>query len=156
MATEIVKLQGKAMWAKVFERNRDTESTNPNINQKLKEMGGQTSITLLMDQEELQKFQNTGSRKQTKVFEEGIGVNFSRPWTHRIEDFGGAPQVVDEEGNDWDDSVSIGNGSEVEVAISIYDTSLGKGTRLEGVRVIDLVEYEDSPSGEPKQKKLPF
>jgi hypothetical protein len=46
--------------------------------------------------------------------------------------------------------------SDVEVAISVYDTKLGKGTRLEGVKVLELIPYESETSGEPKAPKLPF
>jgi hypothetical protein len=156
MATSIIYLQGKALWAKVFERNRDRESPNDMVNQKLKASDGQTSLTLVMDQEELAKFEASGSRKKVNNLEDGPAVNFTRPWKHRIENFGGAPQIVDADGADWDDSVAIGNGSEVEVAISIYDTQAGKGTRLEGVKVLELVPYEEGDSGAPKAPKLPF
>lgn len=39
----------------------------------------------------------------------------------------------------------IGNGSEVEVTVAVYDTQMGKGQRLESVKVLDLIEY--SPAG---------
>lgn len=37
--------------------------------------------------------------------------------------------------------LEIGNGSTVEVTVSVYDTSKGKGHRLEEVKVLDLIEY---------------
>lgn len=156
MATQMHKIKGKALWAKVFERNRDTKSSNPNIQRKLDETEGQTTITLLLDQETMEEFKSTGSRKGIKITEDGPTVTLTRPWKHKIEQFGGAPQVVDHENKDWDDSVAIGNLSDVEVAFVTYDTSLGKGTRLEGVKVLELVPYDESESGEPKAPRLPF
>jgi hypothetical protein len=54
----------------------------------------------------------------------------------------------------------IGNGSDIEITISLYNTkSFGKGTRLESIRVIDLIEYtppeDDEKDGdeEPSEKK---
>lgn len=156
MATTMHKIKGKAMWAKVFERNRDKEAMDKNIQRKLDETDGQTAITVILDEEAMTEFESSGSRKKIQNTEDGPTVTLTRPWRHRIEVFGGAPQVVDAEGNDWDDSVAIGNMSDVEVAFVTYDTSLGKGTRLEGVKVLELVSYDESKSGEPKAPKLPF
>ena len=45
--------------------------------------------------------------------------------------------------------VLIGNGSLVEVTVSIYDAKpYGKGTRLESVKIIDLIEYNPEPDEE--------
>jgi hypothetical protein len=156
MATTYHKIKGKAYWAKVFERNRDTESQHPGVQQKLDETNGQTSIVLLLDEEGMSEFEASGSRRKPRVTDEGPAIQLTRPWEHKIEVFGGPPQVVDAEGNDWDDGVSIGNGSEVEVAFDVYDTPMGKGTRLSGVKVLNLVEYEPEESGEPRAPKLPF
>lgn len=155
MATETVYLTGSAHWAKPFERNRDTadKATHPAVKEKLTQTEGQTSIELHLEQEEWDKYVLSGGRKKGTPTEEGlISVRFTRPWKHgTIEAFGGAPQVVDKYGSEWDDTKSIGNGSVVEVAVSVYDSAAGKGTRWEGVRVLELVEYE-----EEYQQKLPF
>lgn len=150
MATKRVYLTGKAHWAKLFERNRDTADFH-------KETDGVTSVQLELDQSEYEKLKEVGSRLRPKVMDDKVMVNIRRPWVHlAIEEFGGPPQVVDADGQDWDDGVSIGNMSEVEVAVDVYDTKMGKGTRLAGVRVLDLVPYESEESGEPKAPKLPF
>lgn len=44
--------------------------------------------------------------------------------------------------------ILIGNGSRVRVKIAVYDTIKGKGTRLEEVQVLDLIEYERSEKRE--------
>lgn len=73
------------------------------------------------------------------------------------------------------DTFLIGNGSLVELNVAVFDTKYkGKGHRLEGVRILDLIEYkpqikednvvpfevDDAPKGEilaedvaPKKKK---
>ena len=57
----------------------------------------------------------------------------------------GAPVVKKLDGSDWDYSLdgTIGNGSTVEVVLSVYDTKMKSivGTRLDAVTVIDHVEY---------------
>ena len=147
MATQVHVVRGKAMWAKIFERNRDTESSHPMIQQELDKTDGKTSIEVILDEEGLATFEASGSKKKINQLEDGPAVRFERPFKHRIEDFGGAPRVVDgrgEEDKPWDENINIGNGSDVEVMFVTYDTSLGKGTRLEAVRVLDLVEYSES------------
>ena len=54
--------------------------------------------------------------------------------------------------------VIIGNGSEVEVTVCLYPAgSFGKGTRLESVKIIDLIEYnpDDEEETEPDDE-APF
>lgn len=150
MATQRIYLTGTAMWAKLFERNRDQGDYH-------KETDGITSICLLLEKEELGKLKASGSRLRPAVTDDGLSVKFRRPWKHRsIAEFGGAPQVVDKDGNQWDETVSVGNGSKVEIVISVYDTPMGKGTRLEGVKVLDLVSYENPNAGEAPKAKMPF
>lgn len=150
MAKDFLRITGTAMWAKLFERNRDR-------GEYFKETDGKTTIEVILEKEELDKLKQAGSRLRPRITDDGLSVTLRRPWVHpTIEEFGGPPQVVDADGNDWDDSVSIGNGSKVEVALEIYDTKLGKGTRLAGVKVLEHVPYESPDSGEPKAPKLPF
>lgn len=55
----------------------------------------------------------------------------------------------------------IGNGSEIEVNVYVYPTKKGFGSQLDGVRIIDLIEYvpenkpeeEAKPAPEPEVKK---
>jgi hypothetical protein len=57
----------------------------------------------------------------------------------------GAPVVAKEDGTLWDYDTdgTIGNGSTVEVLLSVYDTRMKSivGTRLDKVIVLDHVEY---------------
>lgn len=43
----------------------------------------------------------------------------------------------------------IGNGSKAIVKIAVYDTRMGKGTRLEGLVVTELVPYEAGIPSDP-------
>lgn len=49
--------------------------------------------------------------------------------------------------------VLIGNGSEVEITLEVYPTgSFGKGTRLNSVRILDLIEYDPDADDEKEEK----
>lgn len=136
MATERIYITGTAMWAKLFERNRDTGEFHEATD-------GVTSVDMVLEKEQLDKLKKAGSRLRPRITDEGLVIKFRRPWKHQsIEEFGGQAQIVDKDGNQWDNTKSIGNGSKVEIAVDIYDTKLGKGSRLAGVKVLDLVEYE--------------
>jgi hypothetical protein len=53
------------------------------------------------------------------------------------------PEVTFAEGiEEINDKTLVGNGSKVAVLISVYDTKMGVGHRLERVHVYDLVRYE--------------
>lgn len=87
------------------------------------------------------------------------------------------PKVLDKDDNivvdyTWDDKektewtrdgdpVLIGNGSDVEVLVEVYDAGrFGKGTRLKAVKIIDLIEYnpdkedEEKPEAKKEEKKV--
>ena len=53
-----------------------------------------------------------------------------------------APKIVDANGKPWDDR-KIGNGSKVDVKFTLVDYGKGKkpGIYLQGIRVLDHVEY---------------
>ncbi len=173
-----VKLKGKAFWARVYEGNHD-------------EYGGKEfyKITVALDDESWVKFNKSGSKlkpKEVSSDDDTLGITFRRD-VHgksgvnvkgkKWEISGGPPQVVDADGDEFDEL--IGNGSVVEVAVDFYKIKKGamKGTtghRLEGVKVLEHVQYdvpedadeddEDDTPEEPvkeekkseSKKKLPF
>ena len=47
----------------------------------------------------------------------------------------------------------IGNDSDVEVRLAVYDTQQGKGHRLEAVTIHNLVEYEKNTPNQEEEKK---
>ena len=131
MASTRYILDGVATWAKIFPENVD-------------EYNGvkKYSITLSMEDELADKFEGTGTRKVLKRGGDGkYQVKLTRPFAQpTFPELGGAPVVVDENGEPF--KQLIGNGSKVSVEITVYDTKMGKGTRLDKVIVRDLVPYD--------------
>ena len=140
MATKKIKLTGTASWAKVFEDNRDLTG----FQGAAEEYGGQYSIDLELDFENMEKLTNSGSMKQGKVTENGQTVKFTRRHEDAFEWSSGAPGVTDAEGNEWtlEENGVIPNGSTVEVFLSVYTTSRKAivGTRLDAVKVLEAAE----------------
>lgn len=148
--SELIELEGELYWAKLFEHNRDK-------NEDFHGPGGAYTVDVLLEKDQLDKLTKSGSRLKPKMMDEGIAVRFKRKKNHSggIEEFGGPPRVVDADKNTWNESTLIGNGSRAKVYVSVYDTKMGKGTRLEGVQVTDLVEFVPE-EGEGSSVKLPF
>lgn len=139
---------GIAKWAKVFEFNRDRGEFH-------KDYDGAYTIQVYLDEDEMKKHSASGSRIKPKIDDDGVYINYKRKHTNEaIPALGGAPKVVDDNDEPWDTDKLIGNGSKVEVFFTVYDSKMGKGTRLEGIRVLDPVEYEGT--GEGGGVKLPF
>lgn len=147
MATNFYKFTGKAKWAKVYE----PEEFRGAVNWK---------IDLYLDDKGLRERAAAGIQSKVYEDEEGSYVTFKRPKTKVIKgvlnEFSG-PKIIDadgkvlvsykknDEGNAWErvgTPVLIGNGSTVEVEVAVYDTQMGKGQRLETVKIIDLIEYK--------------
>lgn len=140
-----VVLKGQANWAKVFESNRDMEGYAG----AYKGCDGAYTIDLITDLDTFSDLKLSGSMKKGNPTDDGMQVKFVRKHKGPFEDASGPPVVLDEEGNPWDfeDRGIIGNGSEVEVTVSVYPIKRFStvGTRLEKVRVLKHVEY-DAPS----------
>lgn len=106
------------------------------------------SMTLYLDPKSWQSFKAEGLQNKVKEDAEGKFINLRRPnlkpWKVRPGEpleFD-APIVRDLDGNLWgDDRPMIGNGSVVTVKLEVFNTHLGKGSRLAEVRVDELVEY---------------
>lgn len=150
MATRKVKLSGIAEWAKVFTQNRDMEG----FDGVYKDHNGACTIDLIMDDDNLAALKASRSMKKGSPDPQGRGtkVKFVRKFDTGRDWDGGAPTVKKSDGSDWDFSSDgpIGNGSTVEVELSVYDTSRPNivGTRLDKVTVLDHVEYIRDTAGE--------
>lgn len=172
MATRRVKLKGIAYWAKVFEDNRDLTG----FEDSLVESGGQTSIDLDLTPDQMTLLKKSKSMKQGRtspVDDNLVRVKLTRPWTKIINkrdgtgtvDLGGPPVVLKADGTAWDYDVDgvIGNGSEVEVVVSVFDVRGNRaGTRLEKVKVLvhnkydpDAEDEDDIPAPQQKDKVAP-
>ena len=143
MATRKVKLTGIAEWAKVFPQNRDMEG----FDGAYRDCNGACTIDLILDDENLATLKASRSMKRGVPDPHGRGtkVKLVRKYDTGKDWDSGAPVVKKLDGSDWDYSLdgTIGNGSTVEVVLSVYDTKMKSivGTRLDAVTVIDHVEY---------------
>lgn len=156
MSTQYYKLSGMCKWAKV--RKPDPEYNNYTIN-------------VYLDEPSLQKFRESGMTMTPKADEDGEYITFRRPveklMKGEVVKFS-APPLFEADGKTEFEGL-IGNGSNVEIKVTVFDTKKGRGHRLEGVRVLKLVEYNlpaDVPITEgatpatttttPVKKALPF
>ena len=143
MATRKVKLTGIAEWAKVFTQNRDMEG----FDGVYKDHNGACTIDLIMDEDNLTALKASRSMKKGSPDPQGRGtkVKFIRKFDTGRDWDSGAPVVKKSDGTDWDYDLdgTIGNGSTVEVLLSVYDTKMKSivGTRLDSVTVLDHVQY---------------
>lgn len=153
MATSTHKFIGKAKWCKVI---------NPD------EYNGVFTYktNLIVDEENFKKFQESGIRTKPKETDDGTEIILKRPkegkeLANGNVIGGGQPAIYYEDGSTWDDSF-IGNGSDIECTVLVYDSKFGKGHRLESVRVLNHIPY-DTPSSTPEAStpeassaKIPF
>lgn len=143
--TEIVEVVGKVKWAKLFGFNRDKS-------QYSEATDGITCLNVYTNAEGRAKLKASGTQVKPKLDEEDNEVfyRFKRPWKTDYDWQCGAPKVYDAAGNEWDakEMGLIGNGSVAIVTISVYETSKGKGTRLEAVQILKHVKYESEDGGD--------
>lgn len=143
MATKIVKYTGIVKWAKLFPKN---------VNKEIIEADGTTkgpfaSIDFSFDDPvDMKAFKAEKTKKEFKD-DDNNGrsyVGFRRyVENNKYPALGGYPKVADKDNNKWPEDVLIGNDSKATIWVQIYETKGGrKGTRLEAVRIEDLVPYE--------------
>lgn len=156
MSTQQIKLRGKAYYAKVFEDNRDMKG----FNDSYVLCNGAYTIDLHVDDDNKKLLEATGSGKQPKRTEDGLWrVKFIRKHSDKFKFASGAPIVIKPDGTVWDfeHDGPIYNGSEVDIEISVYDTSYGnKGTRLNKVKVITPVEMDAMEEPSKEKEEIPF
>ena len=131
MATQVHKLKGKLKWS--------MNLTQPD------EFRGSTNYKVNLYDVDEDAWKATGVQTRPKEDKDGdVLYLLKRPQSRVINkelvEFGPIA-VVDTEGNDISDKL-IGNGSEAVVEFITYDTSMGKGHRVNRVIVTDLIEYE--------------
>ena len=150
MATRKIKLTGIAEWAKVFTQNRDMKG----FDGAYEDCDGACTIDVILDDDNMQTLKDSRSIKRGSPDSEGRGikVKFVRKYDTGRDWDSGAPSVVHSDGTNWDldtDGI-IGNGSTVEVFLSVYDKSRPNivGTRLNKVKVVDHVAYIADTAGD--------
>lgn len=180
--TVYLELPATFEWTRVFPENMDKVGANnayvgtngaytmdviltKDVFQQLKDAGSQKGPMVCYNgswwSEKKVKLFNTNKKKEDRMphFEEllddsdEVKVKLDRkhdaPFT-----YGGPPQVAHVDGTPWDINTDglIGNGSKGIVYVSVYEAGGLKGTRLDGVQVIDHVVFESNyePSEEPR------
>lgn len=158
MATRYLSLRGQIKWAKVYEPDAFMGAEN----YKLSFYPG--------NEDEWAKFKATGLELQPKEDTDGVSgkyITLRRPTKKLIKDdliVFTPPKITGEVNVSYQDEngtevrqynkadkvkvnrvgepTELGNGTEVIVNFSYYDTIKGKGHRLENIRVLKLVEYD--------------
>jgi len=142
MATKRVTLEGTAMWAKVFEDNRDMEGYKG----AYADTNGRCTINILLDQDTYEKLMSSGTMKRGKKEGDLMNVKFDRKWETGRDFDSGPPTVLKADGNPWDfaEDGYIGNGSLVRVLLNVADLPKQGvvSTRLETVKVLKKESYE--------------
>lgn len=156
--TNIVFIEGKVMYARVFENNRDMEGYEG----AYREFDGMYELLLGVptngdDYKEIMSWNRLYEPKHfgDPGFDEERGAveglsyfRFKRRHKHviasgkEIPEWGGPPKVVAADGTTpWGTDVLIGNGSDVTVKLNVYRADKKRTfVRLEGLRVDNLVE----------------
>jgi len=143
--TKYEKFRGKIMWAQVYDP--DTK------------FGARWKACLILDEDTEKKVKSSGIQKKVNDTPDGRMIEFTRECAKLIKgvlhEFH-PPVILDKDGSilvgyqknasgdAFDrvgDVVLIGNGSDVEITVAVYDTQKGKGQRLESIKVLDLIEY---------------
>lgn len=154
MATSYVNIKAKVKWAKLYEPDSYAGQDNYKIN------------LYPVDDAEWEKFEKTGLGLKVKDDIDGRYFTVRRPTKKLIKDdlvIFAPPEItgkvnvkyVDENGNRVrqynkgdkvtvtreGEPIAIGNESLVLANLSYYDTSKGKGHRLESINVLELVDF---------------
>ena len=161
MANKTIILEGTVEWPKLFESNRDLGGDDNDAARVIAAAGGRYKVNFYPDDPEDFKTLclNLGVPLNSMghdLIKEKDGRKFFRPYRNHnpkvtakgveIIGSGGAPKVMDDDGNTWDEEVPIGNGSSVKLAVETYPVRGDKSAfRLKGIRVMELVEYEAEP-----------
>lgn len=153
-------------WAKVFPENKDTVGAN----NALVGTGGAYSVDAIISKDVYQQLEDAGSQKKPLIKNKDgkwlgeknwrskeQGISFIDAFDNATEvkvklvrkhdapfTYGGPPQVAHVDGTPWDIKTDglIGNNSKGILYVSVYEVGELKGTRLDGVQVIDHVSYE--------------
>jgi hypothetical protein len=135
MARKIYYFSGKCEWAQVFQPTPDYDKSKQSY-----------KINLIFDQQSLNMFHDSELQLKLKEHKDGGKYTTFRRPTHQMikgeVTEAGPPEVIDADGKPME--VKIGNGSDVALKVEVYDSARGKGHRLLGVKVINLIPYVET------------
>ena len=159
MSTQYVKLIGTSNWAHVFEPDVYMEAERFILNFYPRDDGEVEKIKKAGIRLNFKKDENGDEyirpRRDVVKTINGRDVVFSPPRVSgKIDVWYRDPKDPDKELRSFDDGsepsqrvgtpLTIYNGSEVEITIAVYDTRMGKGSRLEEVKVLNLADAPES------------
>ena len=148
MATEFHYFTGKCKWAML--KKPDEKYNN-------------WKIDLYLDDDQIDKLNAIGLQNSQKEDADGKFYTFRRPTefqtrdktTRQLKIIPLNPPLILAKDKKTPMDVLIGNGSTVTMKLEVYDTQKGKGSRMIGVVVEDLVPFEGN--GEMRDStSLPF
>ncbi len=149
MATEVIDVTGISEWAKLTEDTRDLGSSKADGAKY--DYPEACTVDLVMEPSELKKVTAANKEARVKVGDDGMSVKFRRNFVNsRNPKWGGAPEMVDADGEPFDKNP--GDGSELRLAVEVYDTKHGKGMRILKVMVLNYVE----PEFDDEEPEMPF
>lgn len=149
MASEILDVTGTSKWAKLTEDTRDRGSSVADGAKY--DYPEACTVDLFMEPAELKKVTSVNKKANVNVGDDGMSIKFRRNWVNsRNPKWGGAPELVDADGNPF--NKNPGDGSTLRLAVETYDTKYGKGMRILKVMVLDYVE----PEFDEQEPELPF
>jgi len=167
MASKWISVKGIVKWTKVYEPDVFSGASNWKVNfspfdalEKKKISDSGIQLEYKMDEADGLEYIRL-RRPDKKVFSDEVtffsppeingkvSVQYQDENGDRIRQYKKGQKV-----NRVGDPVEIGNGSTVIANICVYDTVKGKGHRLEGLTVLDLVEYKrEEEQKEVKEEK---
>ncbi len=143
-------LTGKGYWCRVFPENKDATG----FDDALKDTGGQYVLQMTLDSEGLRQLTEANSQTvdYPKVMQDDDGNDITTYKFKRqhekyskagalLDWASGAPKVTNDDGQPWDveEDGFLGNGTELEIRVCVYKAGPVVGTRLESIKVLDLV-----------------
>jgi len=124
-------LRGTCKWAKLY---------------KPDEKYGNYGVNLYPNKDSIAMIHKMGLSGKMKKDDDGEFIKLSRKKANLVKGVlkeYGPPEVLDKDNKPMQDLV--GNGSEITVKIDVFETQAGISSRLESVRVENLVRYEGGP-----------
>lgn len=146
--TQYLRFKGLIAWARIYDGQEDDYNGDK-----------RWKISFYPSKEVADKIKDAGIQSRMKEDDgekSGIAGKYFVFKRELEREFEGTVQKLDpvkvynKEGKLLDDRISIGNGSTVEITLEVYQTKrFGKGTRLNAIRIIDLIEYKPDDDDAP-------
>lgn len=142
MATKEIKMKGKAAWVR---HKKPDEKYNKWSHQFHPDA---EALEIIRD------LQSKGLKNRLKKNEEGYYTNFGRPSVRErrgVKEYLDPPKVLNVDGSEFDGFV--GDGSDVEITLEVYDHAVPGGGRGIAARWVDMTVLSAVPYTAPEPSK---